>query len=241
MRNAAAIEVLDDALAILKTLLQGDEVSKSKNALLYEKYRYSSEVEELLSYIASKLELRVFAGNDRLFVCPEAGSRLFGWTNEELRARISYITTNSELFTGYFIMMTLLTMFYREAYPDTPVSYIKMNDLVTSVSTRIETLLNMEELETVSQDNQWDFADIARVWQRLPDARESISGGKNDKVAFVENICRFLHSERLIIFENQQKNIYPTDRLKVIIWNYYEDRDSRKDLLSFVRSLEVRS
>ena len=241
MRNAAAIEVLDDALAILKTLLQGDEVSKSKNALLYEKYRYSSEVEELLSYIASKLELRVFAGNDRLFVCPEAGSRLFGWTNEELRARISYITTNSELFTGYFIMMTLLTMFYREAYPDTPVSYIKMNDLVTSVSTRIETLLNMEELETVSQDNQWDFADIARVWQRLPDARESISGGKNDKVAFVENICRFLHSERLIIFENQQKNIYTTDRLKVIIWNYYEDRDSRKDLLSFVRSLEVRS
>lgn len=241
MRNAAAIEVLDDALAILKTLLQGDEVSKSKNALLYEKYRYSSEVEELLSYIASKLELRVFAGNDRLFVCPEAGSRLFGWTNEELRARISYITTNSELFTGYFIMMTLITMFYREAYPDTPVSYIKMNDLVTSVSTRIETLLNMEELETVSQDNQWDFADIARVWQRLPDARESISGGKNDKVAFVENICRFLHSERLIIFENQQKNIYPTDRLKVIIWNYYEDRDSRKDLLSFVRSLEVRS
>jgi len=36
-----------------------------------------------------------------------------------------------------------------------------------------------------------------------------------------------------------QRIIYPTERFKTIIWNYYEDRDNRKDLLSFVNSLEV--
>ena len=236
---SGTIEVLDDALAILKALLQGEELSKSKNTLLFEKYRYSTDVEEMLFHIAGKLELRVYSGDNRLFICPEAGSRLFGWTNEELRDKISYVSNNSDLFTGYFIIMTLVTMFYREAYPDTPVVYTKINDLVESVSKRLESLLKVEDLEAVSQENQFDFTDICRVWQRLPDAREGVSGGKNDKVAFVENICKFLNSEKLIALDMNQRIIYPTERFKTIIWNYYEDRDNRKDLLSFVNSLEV--
>jgi len=127
MLRPGTTDVLDEALDILKALLQGEEVSKNKNTLLYEKYRYRTDVEEMLQHIAGKLELKIYAGNDQLFICPEAGSRLFGWSNEELRDRISYISTNSELFTGYFIIMTLVTMFYREAYPDTPVAYIKIN------------------------------------------------------------------------------------------------------------------
>lgn len=234
-------EALDSALEILKALLQGDEVSKNKNVLLYEKYRYSTDVEELLEHIASKLELKVYSGNDRLFVCPETGSRLFGWTNEELRNSISYISSNSELFTGYFIIMVLVTMFYREAYPDTPIAYIKINDLVESVSGRFDTLLQMEDLERVVQENQFDFEEMARVWQKLPDAREGVSGGKNDKVAFTENILRFLQSEKLIVLDMNQRLIYPTDRFRTIIWNYFEDRDNRRDLLSFVRSLEGES
>lgn len=233
-----AMDVLDDALEILKVLLQGEEVSKTKNVFLYEKYRYHSRVEEMLYHVTGKLELKVYAGQDRLFICPEVGSRLFGWSNEELRDKISYITTNSELFTGYFIIMTLVTQFYREAYPDTPIAYIKLQDLVESVSKRLETLIQMEDLEAVSQENQFDFTEICRIWQRLPDAREGIAGGKNDKAAFVENICKFLHSEKLIVLEMNQRIIYPTERFKTIIWNYYEDRDNRKDLLAFVQSLE---
>lgn len=232
------IDVLDDALEILKALLQGEEVSKTKNALLYEKYRYRSRVEEMLYHVTGKLELQVYASQDRLFICPDAGSRLFGWTNEELRDKISYITTNSELFTGYFIIMTLVTLFYREAYPDTPVAYIKLYDLVESVSKRLEALVQLEDLEAVSQENQLDFTEICRIWQRLPDAREGVAGGKNDKVAFVENICKFLHSEKLIVLEMNLKIIYPTERFRTIIWNYYENRDNRKDLLAFVQSLE---
>ena len=235
------IEVLDEALTILKSLLQGEEISKSKNALLYDKFRYRTDVAEILYHIAGKLELRVYSGNDKLFVCPEVGSRLFGWTNEELRDKISYISNNNELFTGYFIIMTLITMFYREAYPDTPVAYIKIYDLIESVSKRLETLLKIGDLEKVSLENQFNFTDICRVWKLLPDAREGVFGGKNDKIAFVENICKFLDSEKLIILDMNQRIIYPTERFKTIIWNYYEDRDNRKDLLAFVKSLEVSS
>jgi hypothetical protein len=63
------IEVLDAALEILKFLLQGEEVSRNKNSILYEKYRYHNDVEEMLNYLAGKLELKVYAGNNRLFIC----------------------------------------------------------------------------------------------------------------------------------------------------------------------------
>lgn len=232
-------EILDDALDILKALLQGEEVSRNKNTLLYEKFRYSTDVEEMLNHMAHKLELRIYMGNDRLFICPEAGSRLFGWSNEELRDKIPYIITNSELFTGYFIIMTLITMFYKEAYPDTPIAYIKLSDLVEAVSVRFGNLIKTVNPEEISQEKQFDFTEICRVWQRLPDAREGVSGGKNDKIAFVEVILRFLHSEKLVIFDTEQKIVYPTERFRTIIWNYYEDNENRKDLLSFVRSLEV--
>lgn len=236
---SGTLDVLDEALAIFKALLQGETVSKISNAILYEKYRYRSDVDEMLHYLAEKLELKVYAGNDQLFLCPQVGSRLFGWSNEELRRSINYINNNSDLFTGYFIIMTLITMFYREAYPDTPVAYIKINDLLEEVTRRVDTLLQREDLEQVSQENQFDFGDVCRVWQRLPDAREGVSGGKNDKVAFVETLCKFLQEERLVVFDATQRLIYPTDRFKIIIWNYYEDRDNRKDLLALVGSLEV--
>jgi hypothetical protein len=236
---SGAVEVLDEALAILKALLQSEVVSKTKNVILYEKYRYSTDVAEMLHHLADQLELEVYAGNDQLFLCPQVGSRLFGWSNEELRHEINYISNNSDLFTGYFVMMTLITLFYREAYPDTPVAYLKLKDLVENVSQRLEALLKVEDLQAVGQENQFDFGDVARVWQRLPDAREGVSGGKNDKVAFVENICKFLHGEQLVVFDPNQRIIYPTERFKTIIWNYYEERDNRKDLLSFVGSLEV--
>jgi hypothetical protein len=236
---SGSVEALDEALAILKALLQGEVVSKVANVILYEKYRYSTDVGEMLHYLADKLELKVYTGDDQLFLCPQVGSRLFGWSNEELRRGINYINNNSDLFTGYFIIMNLITMFYREAYPDTPVAYLKVNDLIEKVSRRLEALLKLDDLETVSQENQFDFADVGRVWQRLPDAREGISGGKNDKVAFVENICKFLQNERLVVFDQAQRIIYPTARLKTIIWSYYEDRDNRKDLLSLLGSMEV--
>lgn len=236
--NTGTMDVLDNALAILKILLQGEEVRKHKNTLLYDKYNYNTDVEQMLLHISQRLELRVYTGNEQLFLCPEAGSRLFGWTNEELREKISYISNNSELFAGYFVIMTLITMFYREAFPDTPVAYIKLQELVESVSRRLEALAGTEDLEGVSRDRQFDFVEICKVWQKLPDAREGVSGGKNDKIAFVENICRFLQGEQLVILDMVQRTIYPTQRLKAIIWNYYEDRDNRKDLLSFIRELE---
>lgn len=231
-------DMLQEALEILKILLQGEEVGKNKNVHLYELYRGSAELEDLLRYVAGQLELKVYWGRDKLFVCPEVGSRLFGWSNEELRSRIPYVNKNDELYLGYFIIMTFITLFYKEAYPDTHRAYVKVSDLIESMGKRFDTLFTMDDLEKVSVDNQFNFVEVCRVWRGLADAREGVNTGKLDKVNFVKNICSFLEGEGLVVFDRQQGSLYPKDRFKTIIWQYYEDRDNRNDLLSFVSSLE---
>ena len=88
--------------------------------------------------------------------------------------------------------MTLITMFYKESAIDTPINYVRFSALVEEVSNRFEALISIEDLEAVSNEYQFNFSDICKVWMLLPDAREDMQQrGKNDKVSFVRNICNF--------------------------------------------------
>lgn len=239
MVNMIAAETLDDAMSIFKALLTGEEVSKKENSFLYDKYRYNSAVEELIGYLAEKFEVRIYAGNEKLFICPKVGSRLFGWSNEELKRKLRMPNAlNSDLYLSYFIIMTLITMFYPEASPHTPIVYVKFNDLVEVVSTRMEQLIKKEDLESVTQDTQFDFVGICKRWQEKPFASEGGRERSTTRVGLVETACRLLDEEKLVVYDQVQKLLYPTERFNVIIWKYYEEKDNRVDLLSLIEGLE---
>jgi hypothetical protein len=237
--NAGIRDILDSAFEIYNALLEGQEVGKVKNRDLYERFRYNPDVEEMVLYIADRMGMELYHYNEKLFLCPGAANRLFGYSNDELKRRIPYISRNDELYLGYFIIMTLITMFYKESAIDTPINYVRFSALVEEVSNRFEALINIEDLEAVSNEYQFNFSDICKVWMLLPDAREDMQQrGKNDKVSFVRNICNFLQEENLIVLDNDRNLIFPTDRFKAIIYYYYEDRDNKNDILRFVNELE---
>lgn len=235
--NTAFKDTLETTLELFNLLLAGEEISRSKNKELYEKFVYDTDVEELLVFIAEKNGLQIYRYNERLFICPGVENKVFGYTNDELKKRIPYISRNDELYLGYFIIMTLITMFYKESGMDTPINYVKYADLITEVSGKFEALIKLEDLEKISKDNQFNFADICKVWQKLPDAREDQPGGKNDKVAFVKNICQFLQEEELIKIDEERKLIFPLDRFKAIVYNFFEEKENKNVLFDFVYHL----
>jgi hypothetical protein len=236
--DASVRDTLAVALEILNLLLAGEDISKTKNKELYEKYVYSSEVEELLGFIAQKNDLQVYRYNEKLFICPGAENKVFGYTNDELKKRLG-LRRNDQLFLGYFVMMTLITMFYKESGVDTPINYVKFADLVDEVSKKFEALVKLEDMEKVSRENQFNFADVYKVWVRIGDGREDILRGKNDKVSFIKNICQFLQDEKLVALDQDRNLIYPADRFKAIVYYYFEEKENRNDLFSFINGLEV--
>lgn len=77
-------ESLDIVLEILKRLIDKGELSERMNEALYLKYKNNEAIEDLLHYVARGLELRVYEGDRVLYLCPETGSNVFGWANDDL-------------------------------------------------------------------------------------------------------------------------------------------------------------
>lgn len=239
--NASTRGLLDVAFEIVNTLLEGQAISRTKNRELYEGYRNNSDVEEMVLYIARKMGLRLYNYEEKLFISPGVANKVFGYTNDELKRKIPYIIRNDELYLCYFIIMILITMFYKESGIDTAINYIRFSALVEEITNKFEALIKIDDLESASREYQFNFADICRVWVHLADAREDMPlRGKNDKISFVRNICTFLQNEELIVIDNERNLIFPTDRFKAIIYYYYEDRENKNDILSYINELEVK-
>ena len=103
--NKAALE---KALELFKTLLTKQEISREDDRELYEDYLYNSEVEEILNLMAERLELDIYSYNEKVFLTPGVNNKLFGYTHEDLRKALPYVTRNSELYMAYFIILVIM-------------------------------------------------------------------------------------------------------------------------------------
>ena len=231
-------ENLDIALEIINTLIQNKEISKEKNLSLYQKYIASSEIGNLTDKIAEKMGFNIYRMDNTLNLCVMLDNKIFGYTNEELKKKIKILNKNEDIYLMYFIILTILTSFYRESGLNSPRSYLSLSDLLETIEIKFQSLVK-EDIEKTSKENEYNFMDIKNVWERLQDAREDISlGGKNDKISFVKLVLNFLEEEKLINFNEERQIISLTTRFKAIVYFYFENsKDNKNKLLKYVYNL----
>lgn len=231
-------ENLDVALEIINTLIQNKEISKEKNPSLYQKYVNSSEIGNLVDKIAEKMGFDIYRMDNTLNLCVMLDNKIFGYTNEELKKKIKMINKNEDIYLMYFIILTLLTCFYRESGLNSPRSYLNLSELLETIEIKFQSLVK-EDIEKTSKENAYNFVDIKNVWERLQDAREDITlGGKNDKISFVKLVLYFLEEEKLINFNEERQIISITTRFKAIVYFYFENsKENKNKLLEYVYNL----
>lgn len=231
-------ENLDVALEIINTLIQNKEISKEKNLSLYQKYVNSSEIGNLTDKIAEKMGFDIYRMDNTLNLCVMLDNKIFGYTNEELKKKIKMINKNEDIYLMYFIILTILTCFYRESGLNSPRSYLNLSELLETIEIKFQSLVK-EDIEKTSKENEYNFVDIKNVWERLQDAREDIVlGGKNDKISFVKLVLNFLEEEKLINFNEERQIISITTRFKAIVYFYFENsKENKNKLLEYVYNL----
>ena len=231
-------ENLDVALEIINTLIQNKEISKEKNLSLYQKYVNSSEIGNLTDKIAEKMGFDIYRMDNTLNLCVMLDNKIFGYTNEELKKKIKMINKNEDIYLMYFIILTILTCFYRESGLNSPRSYLNLSELLETIEIKFQSLVK-EDIEKTSKENEYNFVDIKNVWERLQDAREDIIlGGKNDKISFVKLVLNFLEEEKLINFNEERQIISITTRFKAIVYFYFENsKENKNKLLEYVYNL----
>ncbi len=231
-------ENMDIALDIINTLLQSKEISKTENPFLYQNYVNNTEVGNLTDKIAEKMGFNIYRLDNTLILCVMLDNKVFGYTNEELKRKMKILNKNEDIYLMYFIILTIITCFYKESGSNSPRSYLKLEELLETIGIKFESLVK-EDIEQVSKEKEYNFRDIKRVWERLSDGREEIvSGGKNDKISFVKLVLRFMEEEKLIFFEEERQIISITTRFKAIVYFYFEySKENKNKLLEYVYDL----
>ena len=231
-------ENIDIALEIVNTLIQNKKISKSENEDLYNAYTKMTEVGNLTDRIAEKMGFNIYRFDNTLNLCVMLDNKVFGYTNDELKQKVKLLNKNEDIYLMYFIILTIIVCFYRESGLNSPRSYLNLDELLETVNIKIQSLVK-EDIERVSKENDYNFLDIKKVWERLPDGREDITSvGKNDKISFVKLILRFMQDEQLIYFDDERQIISITTRFKAIVYYYFENsKENKNQLLEYVYRL----
>ena len=229
---------MDVALDIINVLMQNKEIKKAENPTLDQSYVNNGEIENLTNKIAKKMGFEIYRLDNTLNLCVMLDNKVFGYTNEELKLKVKMLNKNEDIYLLYFIILTIITCFYRESGLNSPRSYLGLDELLETIKIKFESLIK-EDIEQISKEKEYNFRDIKKVWERLADAREEItSGGKNDKISFVKLVLNFMQEENLIFFDDERQIISITTRLKAIVYYYFEySKENKNQLLEYVYEL----
>jgi len=218
---------LNIALEIINTLLQNKEIKKSENTELYQQYVGNDEVESLCDMIAEKMGFNIYRLDNTLNLCVMIENKVFGYSNEDLKKKIKILNKNEDIYLMYFIILTIITCFYRESGLNSPRSYLGLDELIETINIKFQSLVK-EDIEKISEENEYNFRD----------AREDINSGKNDKISFVKLVLNFMQEENLIFFDEERRIISITTRFKSIVYFYFEySKENKNRLLEYVYEL----
>lgn len=241
-----ATDNIKRSVKILGELLAGNKVGIESNKDLYNSFLSDSEVEEYLNLVCDELSLELYNYEDELFISPGVENKVFGYSNDEFKKRMKYSFDNLEMYTSYFIMMTIVTMFYKESDYDTHIRRISINDIFKNVNEKMDALNNLEGISEISSDMSYNFEEIVKKWNGLRKMKinlndteniEASDRGKNNQYAFVNTVCKFMEGEGLIRIDTNMNSILPQKRFKAIVYNYFQNKDSRNELYDFIRDL----
>lgn len=241
-----AKENISSSVRILGELLSGNEVGTDENKELYNSFITDTEIEEYLHLICEELSLELYHYEDALYLSPGVQNKVFGYSNDEYKKRLKYNFDNMDMYTSYFVMMTVVTMFYKESDYDTHVRRLSINDILAKVNEKIEALTNVDDLAEISSDMSYNFDEISKRWRSMrkfslkgDDANtpEASDRGKSNQYAFVNTVCNFMEREGLVRIDTNMNSILPQERFKAIVYSYFQDRDSRNEVYDFIKRL----
>jgi len=220
---------LDKALDIVSKLIQGENVSeKGANATLYQEYNTNAEVYDIVHMSLKKFNLNIYEYNNALFVGPKENNRVFGYSNEELRAKMG-LKLNKELYLAYFVIYNVITLFYTDTVSSTYAEFVRLEDIIANVEKTSLSIIDKSTGLIMDEIEENSFKQIALSWDELPAAtiedQSGLRAARNSKAGFVKIVVNFLISQELLV--ESQDRYYPTDRFKSLIENYFDEYRGR--------------
>ena len=232
---------MDKALEIYAKLTMGEEVKRShpETGALYDAYFSNAEVYEILNQLLKKLNLNIYEYKEALYLTAGEGNRVFGYSNEELK-RLIGVRYNKELYLGYFIMYQILLLFYQDSASYQFRDYVKLEEIVKEVTGALSAITRDISVYAMEDIEENSFKMVALLWEELPmitgEDREQLRASRASQLGFTKLVCNFFVGQELLLEMNER--YYPTDRMRALIEQYFEEYRGRIYELLAVKSEE---
>ncbi|WP_019227209.1 DUF6063 family protein [Sedimentibacter sp. B4] len=232
--NSEKIKIAAEMFSILLRKRQLTEVNDS---LLYGYYLNDMEIRLALESMLDGLGFYLFNSGDAIYLSVKKDNITFGYTNQKLRSVLK-ITDNKELYICYFIMYVLMLTCYKDSSANTLKLYIINTDLLKAVNDKLKSMAEDKEYDEKKEEG---FAYMYTVWNVLPDIsikskEEDIHEQNNTstKIGFINKVLNFFNDEGLLRKNVEERTYSPTSRFRVIVENYFSDRENKAELNSLI-------
>ncbi|MGM0369871.1 MAG: DUF6063 family protein [Bacillota bacterium] len=230
------------AFKIFMYLIKEGEITKDESDYYYA-YQKKGVQYYLDEIIEEEADCKIFHLDERILLTPGISNWFLGYSNQELRSKMS-LRTNKELYLGYFIILCLLAKFYNsDEQAMSSRQFLLVKELEEMVTTQVERIQSLSEndLKQREQELEISLSTVADVWQDLPkfdDELKNIRRGKKNRVSFILRVLAFLEDEELLkVFENKEIRLMP--KFEYLIIKYYFNSQRKEKLLDLLSSDNV--
>ncbi len=217
---------LNNALKILKKLLDRGQIDRENDGDLFLEYR-NGEVRSALAQMEEELDFRIVEASSTLYLVPDSSNSLLGFVSKDLR---EWVASDARLLDSYllcYISMFIFYLFYggRNRNPKQR-EYLRISKLSEELDLRFSrALIDTEETAGLEERFGLNFIKVAELWESKQDFEEK---ARKTKTGTILNTCRLLERQNLIRFVDNEREIRCTRKLDDLMLNYYLS-DSRVD------------
>ena len=230
-------ETVETALKIFLELARLGQLHQEDYPEMVHAYKTDQEVQGLFANIIEPLaDVKILESLYILYLSPNVDNRFFGYTNEELRDKMK-LATNRELYLAYFVILSLLAMFYGEdSLSEVSRSYVTVSDLEQFVSTRLQDLGVNPDLTDLEKELEINLLSSVELWQDMPEYDPDLKAlrrSTKNRISFILKVAMFLETEGLAHVE-QDRELYATEKTEQMVRKYYSDRGRQEKLLTLL-------
>jgi hypothetical protein len=229
----------DKAQEIVGYLLRNNELLEDKEKHLYNNYIIDTVVQSLVQKIILSYDLNLIEYNRGLYITPGVNNPYFGYKNAELKVLLN-VDNNNEIYLCYFIIYTIITMFYKETAYATYKDYITNTEVVERVDTTVRAITVKQSEEVTYEESslqaireRWldmDETAVNSSENNLDSSRKS-----NAKYSFVNRTLDFLVGENILLQNKQERSFAPTDKFKALVADFFDRKDVKNILVDFAK------
>lgn len=204
-----------ESIQIMRKLITKGNLSDRDDAELF-RAASIQQVREELETFSEEWDFRLIMTAHNIYIVPLQDNDFFSIKLSDIRKNVSAAARNIDAYLQCYIIMVILWMLYGTKNTGTQyVESLRIRHIVDKLEDRFlgqSTMSNIDNLHI-------DFRKLAEKWNNSLIDEE----GKKSKTEFVRTACRFLESQKLILFYDDGDEIRPTLRLTDLMHNYYLD------------------